>query len=55
MPSKSEKQRTLMCIAYQIKTGKTPRSYSKEAAKVADQMTEKQLEEYCKEPIEKGR
>lgn len=53
MPSKSEKQKKLMCIAQSIKQGKQSKSYSKQAAKVADSMSEKQLKEFCEEPIEK--
>ncbi len=51
MPSISEKQRTLMCIALAMKRGKTPKSYSKAAAKIADQMSEEQLIAYCEEPV----
>lgn len=48
MPSASERQRKLMCIALSIKRGETPGSYSDEASKLAKQMSEQQLEEYCK-------
>lgn len=47
MPAISEGQRRLAGIALAIKRGETPRSYSKEAAKMADTMTEKQLREYA--------
>ncbi len=47
MPAISEAQRRLAGIALSIKRGKTPRSYSKEAAKMADSMTEAQLEKYA--------
>lgn len=47
MPATSDKQRTLFCIALSIKQGKTPASYSKEAAKMAEEMTEEQLADYC--------
>lgn len=48
MPAKSEKQRKLMCIALGIKRGKTPKSYSFEAAHLAKTMSEQQLRDYCK-------
>ncbi len=47
MPAYSESQRKLAGIALSMKRGKTPRSYSKEAAKMADTMSEKQLEEFA--------
>jgi len=50
---KSANQRTLACIALAIKEGKTPASYSAEAAKMAESMTEEKLTEWCKGPIEK--
>lgn len=53
MPAASENQRKLMCIALSIKQGKTKASYSKEAAKMAEQMSEKQLSDYCGTPIKK--
>ena len=46
-PATSTKQRTLMCIALAIKRGETPASFSKEAAKMAGQMSEAQLVEFC--------
>ena len=46
-PSTSEKQRALFCIALSIKQGKTKASYSKQAAKMAREMDEKTLAEYC--------
>ena len=49
----SENQRTLACIAASIKEGKTPRSYSAQAAKMADSMSLEKLKEWCKGPIEK--
>jgi hypothetical protein len=51
MPATSKKQRTLFCIALSIKEGKTPKSYSAEAAKMADTMSVKQLTDYCKSPV----
>ena len=47
MPAESEKQRKLAGIALAIKRGETPRSYSKEAAKMADSMSEEELEKYA--------
>ena len=47
MPATSKKQRTLMCIALSIKQGKTKSSYSKQASKMASQMSEQQLAEFC--------
>lgn len=52
MPT-SENQRTLACIALAIKRGETPKSYSEQAAKMADSMSEEKLAEWCKGPIEK--
>lgn len=52
MPT-SKNQRTLACIALAMKRGETPRSYSAEAAKMADSMSEEKLSEWCKGPIEK--
>ena len=52
-PAVSENQRTLACIALAIKRGETPRSYSAEAAKMADSMSEEELELYCKSKVEK--
>jgi len=53
MPATSENQRTLFCIALSIKRGKTPASYSKQAAKMAEEMSEEQLKEYCSAPVKK--
>jgi hypothetical protein len=53
MPSVSENQRTLFCIALSIKKGETPKSYSAEAAKMAEEMSEEQLADYCNSPVEK--
>lgn len=46
-PATSKKQRTFFCVALSMKRGKTPKSYSKQAAKACDSMSEKQLEDYC--------
>ncbi len=48
MPPVSEEQRRLAGIALSIKRSQTPRSYSKEAAKMADSLTETQLEEFAR-------
>lgn len=53
MPATSESQRKMFCIALSIKQGKTPSSYSKQAAKMAGEMSEQQLADYCKEPVKK--
>jgi len=47
MPSKSTKQQNLFRLALAIKLGKAKRNTSKEAAKLADSMTEKQLKEFA--------
>ena len=47
MPAESEAQRRLMCLALSIKLGKTPASKSKQAAKMANQMSVNQLKEFC--------
>ena len=48
MPAVSERQRKQMGVALAIKRGKLPASYSPEAAKMAGQMTAKQLRDYAK-------
>lgn len=53
MPATSKKQKTMFCIAQSIKEGNTPKSYSKQAAKMADSMSLKKLKEYCESPVEK--
>lgn len=53
MPANTESQRKLFCIALSIKRGKTPASYSKQATKMASQMSEQQLADYCGEPVKK--
>ena len=50
MPAASEAQRRLAGIALSMKRGETPRSYSREAADMADSMTEAQLEKYARTP-----
>lgn len=53
MPATSEAQRRLMCIALSIKRGETPASYSKEAARLAETMSESDLEDYCGSKVKK--
>ena len=53
MPATSEEQRKLMCIALSIKRGETPASYSKEASRLANEMSEEQLQEYCGSKVKK--
>ena len=52
-PATSKSQKTLFCIALSMKRGETPKSYSQQAAKMADTMSEDKLAEYCEKPIEK--
>ena len=49
----SEDQRKLACIALSIKRGQTKPSYSEEAARMADSMSEEKLSEWCKGPVKK--
>lgn len=53
MPAVSENMRKLSCVALAIKRGETPESYSAEGAKMAKSMTEEQLRDYCKSPVQK--
>lgn len=53
MPATSKGQKTLFCIAQSIKEGKTPKSYSKQAAKMAETMSLEQLKDYCEHPVKK--
>ena len=53
MPAVSEDQRTLFCIAAAVKKGETPRDYSPEATKLADENSQETLDEYCKAPVQK--
>ena len=53
MPAVSKDQRTLFCVALSIKQGKTDKSYSAQAAKMAETMSEEQLKEYCERPVKK--
>ncbi|KKN50272.1 hypothetical protein LCGC14_0634240 [marine sediment metagenome] len=48
MPAVSENQRKLACIALGIKRGETKPSFSKQAAKMAESMSEADLVDFCK-------
>jgi hypothetical protein len=48
IPSVSKTQHKFMGIALAMKKGKTPKSYSPEAAKAAKTMSEKALEHFAK-------
>jgi len=54
MPAVSEAQRRLFCIALSIKRGQTKASYSKGAARLANENDEQTLVDYCKAPVKKG-
>jgi len=47
MPATSDEQRTLYCIALSIKRGDTPATYSEEVARMAQEMDEETLREFC--------
>lgn len=53
-PAVSEAQRRIFCIALAIKRGETPKTYSKEGARLAAENTEETLVEYCGSKVEKG-
>jgi len=53
MPATSPEQQKLACIALSIKRGKTPKSYSKEAAEWAESASEESLRETCESPVKK--
>jgi len=53
MPATSEAQRRLFCIALSIKRGETPKTYSKQAAKMAAENSEETLTEYCGSKVKK--
>jgi hypothetical protein len=52
MPATSEQQRKLFCVALSMKRGETPKSYSQQAAKMADSMSEAQLKDYCEGKVQ---
>gem|GEM_PF-1309870 len=47
IPARSERQRKLAGIALSIKRGYTPRSYSPEATRMAESMSEEKLRHYA--------
>ena len=51
MPAESEGQRRLMCLALSIKLGKAKASSSPEAARMAKDMSVKQLSEFCRSKV----
>ena len=51
-PAVSRQQQKLFCIALSIKRGETPKSYSKEAAALAEQNDEQTLKDYCGSKVE---
>ena len=53
MPATSEAMRRKFCIALSIKLKKTPASYSPEAAKMAKEMSVKDLSDFCKGKVSK--
>jgi len=53
VPATSESQKRLMCLALSIKLGKTPASKSPQAAKMAKEMSIKDLADFCKSPAKK--
>ena len=55
MPAKTEAQRRIFCIALSMKRGLTPKSYSPEAAKMAAEMSEETLKEYCGSKPKEGK
>ena len=50
-PATSSNQRKLFCIAQSIKEGKTPKSFSKQAAKIASTTSLETIKEFCEQPI----
>jgi len=55
MPAKSEKQKKLFAIAMSIKRGKTSKSYSKEAAEIAENLPEHKIREFTKKIAKKAK
>jgi len=49
----TKNQKTLSCIALAIANGETPKSYSAQAAKMAESMSKEKLESWCKGPMKK--
>ncbi len=52
MPATSESQRRLFCAALSIKLGDSPASSNAQAAKLASQMSEAELREFCESKVE---
>ncbi len=50
MPAVSEAQRRLAGIALSMKRGETPKSFSKQAAEMADSMSEEELRKMASKP-----
>jgi hypothetical protein len=50
MPARSESQRKLAGIALSEKRGETPQSYSSEAARMANSMSEEELRRMASKP-----
>lgn len=55
MPAETPAARKLWCIALRIKKGEQDRSYSPQAAKMADDNDLKTLEEFCHAKPLRGR
>ena len=53
MPAVSKNQKTLSCIALSMMRGKTPKSYSKQAVKMMESMSEEDLKDMCESPVKK--
>jgi len=52
MPSASRSQQIHMCIAFKIKKGEYPESYSKKAAETAKGMSLSDLKEFCEGKVQ---
>ncbi len=50
-PAVSKSQRTLFCIAQSIKEGKTPASFSKKAADIAEKNSLETIKDFCGSPV----
>ena len=49
----TKNQKTLSCMALSMMEGKTPKSYSAQAAKMMESMSKEKLEEWCSGPMKK--
>jgi hypothetical protein len=54
MPARSESQRKLAGIALREKRGETPKSYSPEAVRMANSMSEEELRKMASKPGSSG-